>query len=93
MIAEIVHDETMASISLACCPRALVENRFGITILPRTALGGINLSKLEVVRLAPKPIREEGIAAMRSLSQSPAARSFKECLATTRLVPFGEDSH
>ena len=72
---------------------ALVENGFGITILPRTALDGINLSKLDVVRLEPKPIREVGIATMRSLSQSPAVRSFKEFLATTRLLPFGQDSH
>ena len=72
---------------------ALVENGFGITILPRTALDGINLSKLEVVRLTPKPIREVGIATMRSLSQSNAARSFKEFLATTRLIFSNEDSH
>ena len=65
---------------------ALVENGFGITILPRTALEGINLSRLEVVRLQPQPIREVGIATMRNLSQSPAARSFKEFLASTRLV-------
>ena len=69
---------------------ALVENGFGITILPRTALEGITLSRLELVRLQPKPIREVGIATMRSLSQSPAARSFKEFLASTRLVPANE---
>ena len=64
---------------------ALVENGFGITILPRTALDGLNLSRLEIVKLQPKPIREVGIAAMRNLSQSPAARSFKEFLASTHL--------
>ncbi len=69
---------------------ALVENGLGITILPRTALEGINLSKLEVVRLQPKPSREVGIVTMRNLSLSPAARSFKEFLASTRLVCSNE---
>lgn len=64
---------------------ALVENGFGITILPRTALDGINLSRLEIVRLQSKPIREVGIVTMRNLSPSPAARSFKEFLASTHL--------
>lgn len=69
---------------------ALVENGFGITILPRTALDGINLSLLETVRLKPRPIREVGIATMRNLSPSPAARSFKEFLASSRVV-FAND--
>ena len=69
---------------------ALVENGFGITILPRTALEGINLSRLEVVRLQPQPVREVGIATMRNLSHSPAARSFTEFLASTRLVPTND---
>lgn len=69
---------------------ALVENGFGITILPRTALVGLNLSRLEIVRLQPKSIREVGIVTMRNLSQSPAARSFKEFLASTHLVTTNE---
>lgn len=69
---------------------ALVENGFGITILPRTALDGINLSRLEIVRLQSKPIREVGIVTMRNLSPSPAARSFKEFLASTHLIPANE---
>ena len=69
---------------------ALVENGFGITILPRTALEGINLSRLEIVRLQLKPIREVGIVTMRNLSPSPAARSFKEFLASTHIVSANE---
>ena len=64
---------------------ALVENGFGITILPRTALVDINLSRLRIVRLQSKPIREVGVVTMRNLSHSPAAQSFKEFLASSRL--------
>ena len=64
---------------------ALVENGFGITILPRTALVNINLSRLRIVMLQSKPIREVGIVTMRNLSHSPAAQSFKEFLASTHL--------
>ncbi|MGS0755084.1 LysR family transcriptional regulator [Roseateles sp. GG27B] len=69
---------------------ALVENGFGITILPRTALDGINLSRLELVRLQPQPNREVGIATMRNLSPSPAARSFREFLASSRIASANE---
>lgn len=66
---------------------ALVENGFGITILPRTAVVDIDLSRLQIVKLRPAPIREVGIVTLRNLSHSPAARSFKEYLGSTRVAP------
>lgn len=66
---------------------ALVENGFGITILPRTAVMDIDLSGLQVVQLPSAPIREVGIVTMRNLSHSPAVRSFKEYLGSTRVAP------
>jgi LysR family carnitine catabolism transcriptional activator len=66
---------------------ALVENGFGITILPRTAVVDIDLSRLQIVKLHPAPIREVGIVTLRNLSHSPAARSFKEYLGSTRVAP------
>lgn len=67
---------------------ALVENGFGIAILPRTTLVDINLSGLKMVRLTSRPTREVGIATMRNLSQSPAAKSFQEFLCSTSLEPL-----
>jgi len=66
---------------------ALVEHGFGITILPRTAVVDIDLSRLQIVKLRPAPMREVGIVTMRNLSHSPAARSFKEFLGATRIAP------
>ncbi|MES2482780.1 MAG: LysR family transcriptional regulator [Pseudomonadota bacterium] len=66
---------------------ALVEQGFGITILPRTAVVDIDLSRLQIVKLRPAPIREVGIVTLRNLSHSPAARSFKEYLGSTRVAP------
>lgn len=63
---------------------ALVEHGFGLTILPSTAVVDINLSRLRVVRLATRPMREVGIVTMRNLALSPAARSFKEYLGSVR---------
>ena len=63
---------------------ALVENGFGITVLPRSAVAGIDLSRLKVLRLLPKHIREVGIVTASNLSQSPATQSFKDFLRTTR---------
>ena len=59
---------------------ALVENGFGITILPRSAVVGINLSRLKIVRLESKQIREVGIVTLRNKSRSPAAQSFMDFL-------------
>ena len=64
---------------------ALVENGFGIAILPRTTLAGIELTGLKMVRLASRPAREVGIVTLRNLSQSPAAKSFQEFLCSTPL--------
>lgn len=64
---------------------SLVSSGFGVTVLPRMALHGLDLSRCRLLRVTPSAGREIGILSARNRSESPAIaalRKFLEANAT-----------
>jgi LysR family carnitine catabolism transcriptional activator len=68
---------------------ALVEKGFGVTVLPRSAVTGLGLSRVKVVELQTRHVRQVGVVTRSHQSLSPAAQSFCEFLCAHSMEPLG----